>query len=169
MTVQDELRRIRSGPAHSEAAVGAGAFVLRGICPGNAAEVSGRIREVLHTVIGSIAHKPTEGEWLDRLPHWLKREFVPAMSQAEAAQWLARWESMTAREKAAEDHNAHWALEDWLYWFEPEQRHWEFWDCRAISEDLVRLSITPEDWPFAHAALDWLIRVAGATKVFEEE
>jgi hypothetical protein len=60
-----------------------------------------------------------------------------------------------------------WTAMDWLYWFEPEQRSWWWWDARA-TEDAFEIRVAVEDYPFGIGALRWLLKAAGARDVRDD-
>ncbi len=65
-----------------------------------------------------------------------------------------------------------WSLADWLYWFEPKQRFWYWWDAAVKSPELVRVALEVTEWPFpwdSLKSLKWLFRAAGAQRVTAEE
>ena len=170
MSVADEIQRLDTGLLPDEEPGGIGTITLVGLCKGDADEVAKRTCEVFRAVLVSGSTSwPTEAEWRDRLAGWFIDASAPEMTQEEAERWLERWRAMTAREKAAIEETKRWALADWLYWLQPSERQWEFWECRAKGKDVVRLTIKIDGWPIAHGALNWLLRAAGADRVVIEE
>lgn len=61
--------------------------------------------------------------------------------------------------------NRGWALTDWLYWLEPSQREWFWWDASVRGADslLVRVQVT--GWPTALGSLEWVLLASGAREV----
>ena len=49
------------------------------------------------------------------------------------------------------------------------ERQWEFWECKAKGNDVVRLTIKINGRPIAHGALNWLLRAAGAGRTVIED
>ena len=56
-----------------------------------------------------------------------------------------------------------WTLEGWLYWADPDERPWRWWDARVVDADHGTIEIQVADWPTPVAALPWLLLAAGAT------
>ena len=92
-----------------------------------------------------------------------------ARAQGDFAQWLERWETLSPEQRQVESADAGWSLEDWLYWFEFENRYWYWWDAKFLPEsDRILVQLEIDDWPFPSDALQWLFIVAGASS-FESE
>ena len=169
-SVANEIRRLDEGLRPDEACGGIGTVSLVGLCEVDPQLVACRVREVLRVVL-VIQSKPwpTETEWRLLLPDWFVATSSTEMTQDEAEQWLKKWRTMTVEQRAALDAIQRWSLADWLHWVQPSERQWEFWECVASNEHAVRLVIKIDAWPIAHAALDWLLRAAGANRVVVEE
>lgn len=58
-----------------------------------------------------------------------------------------------------------WTLADWLYWMEPDERQWFWWDARIDGEGATTVLVEVPRWPSATGALEWLLRAAGASSV----
>jgi hypothetical protein len=93
---------------------------------------------------------------------------APEVSQEEAERELARRRRLSWKARAELEARARWSLDNWLYWFEPPQRSWEWWDGRVEGADRVRISLVVDGFPFAWGALGWLLRAAGAVSVDSE-
>jgi hypothetical protein len=92
------------------------------------------------------------------------------MSPEKAKQWLTWWRSLPPAEQAKAEIEKDWSLENWLYWMEPSNRQWFWWDAKVLQEhDHIALAIQVEAWPFPWGALRWLFRAAGASAVEAEE
>ncbi len=61
-----------------------------------------------------------------------------------------------------------WSLEGWLYWMEPINRFWFWWEACATRDDHAVVAVEVTEWPFPWKALSWLLRAAGATSVGAE-
>lgn len=58
-----------------------------------------------------------------------------------------------------------WSLADWLHWLEPSQREWFWWDAFLQSRNTLLERVQVNGWPTPLGALEWLLRVCGATDV----
>lgn len=63
------------------------------------------------------------------------------------------------------DRESRWSLADWMYWMHPEEREWSWWDARVEGAGVASVLVEVPGWPMAVGALEWLLRVAGATEV----
>lgn len=149
---------------------------ITGSCPGNAAEIADRVRSVLVTVLVNLESScPSTDEWEKRIPGWLRDSFIDKSTHEKNVSRTKAWLSRTLEERIAssdrsEDSNKdQWFLPNWIYWFEAENRLWEFWQCYAPNPFEVRLEVLIDEIPVAHSALDWLISVAGARDIEAEE
>jgi hypothetical protein len=169
MTSPDELRRLQKGPRSDEDPGGIGTVTLVGLCRMNAPEVAERCRNVLTVVLSSRvdAEAPLH-HWDTSLPSWFVQACAPEMTLQEMERWLEEWRAMTPEQKRISGQSERWSLANWLHWFQPSERQWEFWDCQA-EPGMVRLRLQLDAWPFTHGALDWLLRAAGAHHVISEE
>jgi len=169
MTCRDELDRLAHGPAPGTQPGGIGTIAIVGLCRQDGRQVAERCREVLHAVLNAeVGPTPDLDEWHKCLPRWFTDACAPEMSDAEAQEWLERWQSMTPEEKTAAARAQAWTLADWLHWFQPSERAWRFWDCQA-DRSSVRLILEIDAWPVAHEAVDWLLRAAGAQEIVTED
>ena len=124
--------------------------------------VVGRVKEVLGIVLSNATQQSLES-WKKLLPKWFVLACADEITHEEAVR--RRNLPMEERERLA----AHWTLSAWLYWFEPEQRFWEWWDVDCISEKSFTVQILVSEHPFPSGALEWLLRAAGATEVLVSE
>lgn len=92
------------------------------------------------------------------------------MSPEQAKQWLAWWKGLPPTEQTRAEIEKDWSLDNWLYWMEPGNRQWFWWDAKMLEDyDHIALAIEVEAWPFPWGALRWLFRAAGASAVEAEE
>lgn len=54
-----------------------------------------------------------------------------------------------------------WSLRAWVYWFQPDQRAWRWWDAEPLDSKL-RVHLLVRERPYLRGALEWLLRVASA-------
>jgi hypothetical protein len=138
-----ERDRIERGPDPDESPP-AGATALTYACAGDAGEVLGRVREVLVEVIPAPRPWPSLDGWRERLPRW----FVEACSDDVLI-------STCVVDK--------WSLRAWVWWFQPEQRRWTWWDGQATGDELVITVVPTDAGSLLLGALHWLLEASGAT------
>jgi len=118
----------------------------------------------------SLSSWPTESEWRQLLPIWFTESCQPSQTQAEAERWLKWWQRLSPQEQAEAELNKDWSLDSWLYWMEPENRQWTWWDAKAVNDcDHLLVAVEVDCWPFPWGALRWLFRAAGASAVEAEK
>jgi hypothetical protein len=136
-----EAERLERGPDAGESAPGD--TVTFTYTASDAAATLDRLREVLKAVIPTPRPWPSLDEWKARLPAW----FVEACSDDVAI-------STCVVDK--------WSLRAWVWWFQPEQRRWTWWDAEA-SGDRVTLRLTPTGMgSLLLGALEWVLDASGA-------
>lgn len=165
MTHEVELRRIDSGPAPGARPIGI-LLELDAISSRRSRGVLAGVREVMKAVLSNIDPWPDLDGWRNVLPAWFVERSAPEQTKEEAERWLASWRKLPPEEQAKAEERG-WSLSNWLYWLEPEQRQWYWWDGRVIDQDTVRIVIDARDIPTALGALVWLLKAAGAERVAE--
>jgi hypothetical protein len=103
------------------------------------------------------------------MPAWFVESSAPEQSREEAERWLSWWRNLSAEEQAQVTRAQRWTLADWLYWLEPSERQWFWWDSVIESPDTLQVIVEVSGWPAPLGALDWLLRAAGAAEVAHEE
>lgn len=169
MIPPDELRHLGGDLGRDERPGGAGTASVVALCRDDAPGVAERAREVLRAVLESGGPLwPSAGEWRALLPAWFVEVCEPEQAREEAEQWLTWWRGLSSDEQAIAARERRWTLSDWLYWLEPSERQWFWWD--AVVEDLDRLRVVVEvpGWPAPLGALEWLLRASGAVEVVHE-
>lgn len=163
-----ERRHLLEGPAPDERPGGLGTVRLIVWCELGAEQVIERAREVLTLVNQHGAGEwPSDDDWRNSLPEWFVFRCAPDMSQAESDAELARWQSLSPEEQsewAAEP----WSLENWIYWFLPENRYWYWWDAKPLDGKVFVIAVEVHEHPFPSDALEWLLRASGAERITEE-
>lgn len=101
--------------------------------------------------------------WRQVLPSWFVLRCAPEQTKEEAERWLALawWRKLPAEEMARATDESGWSLANWLYWLEPEQREWYWWDGRVVDHDTARIVVDAQDVPATLGALEWLLKAAG--------
>ena len=138
-----EAERVTSGPPSDEAPPG-DSVTLTYDCADDPATVLERVREVLAAVIPPPRPWPSLDEWRERLPAW----FVDACSDDVQI-------STCVVDK--------WSLRAWVWWFQPEQRRWTWWDARTTDDGRIAVQVTPTgNGSLLVGSLEWLLEAAGA-------
>jgi hypothetical protein len=166
-----ELQRLEHRPTSTEMPQGVGIvrFLVR--CPYETSEVLAKAKEALKIVDkATLAGWPANGDLIPRLPQWFLSACAEEMSPDQATQWLSWWKSLPPEEQSKAEIEKDWSLDNWLYWMEPRNRQWFWWDAKVLEDyDHIALAIEVECWPFPWGSLRWLFRAAGAAAVEAEE
>jgi hypothetical protein len=161
---RDELERIQWGPEPGQALGGLGSVRIVTHCQAGAENVLNRAKRVLEIMCaGAPVSSASPEQWSRRLPEWFVKQLAPEPSDAEVAKYLSL--PYEERMKAKDDP---WTLSAWLYWFQPENRYWFWWDGVAADEKTLIVAIEVTEWPFPWGALKWLLKAAGAISVEAE-
>lgn len=163
----DEVRHLESGPRMDEAPRGSGLAALSIVSDGEVVAVIARAREVLRGVVASSAEGWDPDEVRLRLPAWFVAGCAPEKSAEEAQEWLDWWRGLDGDGQAKASRETPWSVEDWLFWLEPDERQWYWWDAVVDDDHSARVFVEIAGWPAALGALEWLLRAAGATTVEE--
>jgi hypothetical protein len=166
VTPEVELRHLDVGPRPDERSASVGTVTCVATCRGDSDRVGERAREVLRVVL-SQAHRqwPELSEWRRLLPSWFVESAAPEQSPEEVSQWLSWWRSLPAEEQSRVTREKPWTLADWLYWLEPAERQWFWWDASVEDSDTLKVVAQVVGWPAPLGALGWLLRAAGAIEV----
>jgi len=141
--VAAELDRLQHGPAPGEP-IPSDLVSVGAHCPDGAEPLLARVREVLAVVIVQPSPWPSTDAWRELLPGW----FVDACSDDERI-------TTCVVDK--------WSLRAWIYWFQPEQRRWLWWDATPDG-DLLTIRVKPTGvGSLLLGTLEWLLKAAGAT------
>lgn len=162
--LESELRRLADGPLPSEQIGGIGTVRFIARCTGDASDILERVKQILIIIdTESIAGWPAEDEWKNILPNWFVSVCAPSRTREQAEQWVTWWKTLPPDEQARVKKEKKWALDDWLYWMQPDNRQWFWWDAKAL-EDVTSIVVAVEvdGWPFPWGALRWLFIAAGA-------
>jgi hypothetical protein len=169
--LQNESRRLDKGLLPQERPNGVGAVTFIASCPHGTDAVLHNVKEVLKTVDNAILSGwPLNESAKPKLPDWFVAACANRMSPQQAEQWLKWWKGLSAEDQARAELEKQWALDDWLYWMEPENRQWYWWDAETGKDHTkLRFAVEVSAWPFPWGALRWLFRAAGASAVQPEE
>jgi hypothetical protein len=166
----EERRHLDVGSRPGEQPGGVGTVTVAIRCRGDAGEVAERTRAVLRAVLAHAGPPwPSLAEWRRLLPVWFIEASAPERSAEESERWLAWWHSLPPVERGEATRARRWTLANWLYWLEPSERQWFWWDAAVESPDALRVTVEVSGWPAPLGALEWLFRAAGAVEVTLEE
>jgi len=169
--LESELRRVAKGPSANEKPGGIGTVRFTVRCPIGTADVLAKAKSVLEAVDNAtLAGWPSNEKAAPQLPQWFIDRCAPPITQEEAERQLAWRKSLPLEEQNRLRNETDWSLDNWLYWMEPSNRQWFWWDAKVLEDyDHIALAIEVEAWPFPWGALRWLFRAAGASAVEAEE
>jgi hypothetical protein len=169
--IKMEIARLKQPSSSHETPEGVGTvrFIIR--CPLGADLVLENAKCVLELVASnSFGSWPDEAEWRQILPDWFVAACAPSPSQEESDRWLKWWQGLSPQEQSEAEINKDWSLDSWLYWMEPENRQWTWWDGQVVPGcDHVLVAVEVDSWPFPWGALRWLFKASGASAVESEE
>ena len=140
-----ESERLVRGPRPGERPGGLGLPRMDFAADGDAAAVVDRARDVMLRLAGLPASAFNDVATGGLLPGWFLAAFARQPLAGQCPQ------------------DGDWTLEGWLYWADPGERPWLWWDARAADADHGTIEIQVADWPTPVAALSWLLLAAGAT------
>jgi hypothetical protein len=169
--LEAELRRLKNAPRPDEKPGGAGTVRFVAQCPHGASDILAKVTSLLKT-IDEVALNgwPTDEQWAVKLPEWFTSACAPPMTQEKAERWLAWWKGLPPDEQARAEIEKDWSLDSWLYWMEPNNRQWFWWDAKALDDcDHILVAIEVEAWPFPWGSLRWMFKAAGASALEPEE
>jgi hypothetical protein len=163
-----ECQRLTVPPSPEATPDGLGTVQFVATCPGNASQVLSRTKELLLLFCEqSPSAWPSLAQWRNMLPRWFLDRCAPEMTQEQAEKWLAWWRGLPPEERERVEREKDWSLENWLYWMEPANRTWTWWDACDQDANTLIVAIEVIDWPFPWGAFRWLLLAAGAEKVEE--
>jgi hypothetical protein len=160
----DEIRHLREGPRVGEQPGDAGLIAFEVEVPtGTAVDALNRCRDVLSPII---LHQhgdwPGLDSWRTLLPVWFVLACGAEESPEDAERWLSWWRQLPAAEQQQAADERPWSLADWLYWMQPENREWFWWDARVSDRGGLRVYVEVAAWPAPVGSLQWLFRAVGA-------
>ena len=131
-------------------------------CNRNNDEVLFKAKEV----IGVVLHENMKEEYIqtvlrDKLPNWFVEKCAKELSDEEKRAYLERKRSLPLEEQIALANSRGWSVENWIHWFEPENRAWFWWSCKLEGDSKIVLSIAVDSWPTATGSLEWLFTACG--------
>jgi len=165
--IEGELRRLNRAPAPDEKSSGVGTVSFVARCPLGGKDVWARVISVLKIVDETaLTGWPTDEQWAVKLPEWFTSSCAAPMTQEQAERWHAWWKGLSAVEQAKAESEKRWSLDSWLYWLQPENRQWFWWDATELGDsDHIIVAVEVEAWPFPWGSLRWLFKAAGASNL----
>ena len=161
-----ESYRLNHGPKQEEPIPGIGTVVFSVICDGNAEEVLNTSKSVMRAICSQSESKwPNDTTWRTLLPQRFVSACADEMTPEEVEQWLKNWQRLNQEQREAEERNRNWSLANWLYWLQPSERLWQWWDAEAIDPSCIIVCFAVKSWPFGSGAISWLFRGSGAKEV----
>lgn len=169
MIPPEELRHVTEGFRPGEVPGGAGLveIIVHGT---DARSVLARVREVLHAVLDqSGSGWPDVADWRHLLPEWFVVASAPEHTHRDNEDWLTWWRQLSPDERVKVEQDQPWSLTDWLHWMQPDNRTWFWWDADVEDEHTMKVYVEVIGWPAPLGALEWLLKAAGASEVWQQE
>jgi hypothetical protein len=164
-----ELMRLSSGQCGDSPPAGLDRFEAEVVCASDAEEVLARTKEVFQVILQQRPeHWPSLEEWRKLLPNWFVEASGPEQTEAEARAGLERWRSLPPDEQLRELSNERWAIGEFVHWFQPPERECWWWGAAVRGPNKLLICLVVEEPTPSHAALDWLLRAAGAVEIIDE-
>lgn len=168
--MSDELTRLTVGPDVDEVPRSGLLLELRGASDLLGADVMmARVKDALRIVAtASNGAWPDLQDWRELLPSWLVDACAEEESPEESERWLIWWRALDEKERLEAANSRKWSLADWLHWLQPGERQWSWWDSSVAEDGSLRLVVEVAGWPSPIGALEWLVRAAGAHRIYLE-
>lgn len=168
--IDGELQRLKYGASLSDKPGGVGAVIFFVRCPFGISAVLTKAKAVLEAVDEAVLLGwPENGEIILDLPEWFVSACEAEMSEEQAKVWFAWFKELPLDEQIRVENEKKWSLSNWLYWMEPNNRQWFWWDIvEILGEDRLTVAVIAEAWPFPYGAFKWLFYAAGALSIEAE-
>ncbi|MCA9578504.1 MAG: hypothetical protein KC668_23890 [Myxococcales bacterium] len=90
--------------------------------------------------------------------------WVPGEPKSFVPEGIPHWfrQACATPTESTEDR---WALDEWLFWCDPDERQWFWWDACTTGPDTGEVLIETTGVPFPTVALRWSLRACGAENV----
>lgn len=160
-----ELARLRDGVAGAGPPTG---FVVTFRARHTEPELAlARMRELLLATVPRMGDHEDDAA-LAAVPPWFARACRPERTREESDAESARLRSRSDAERAEHARTARWSAEGWLFWLEPDERSWWWWDGRPDGPDHLVVEVLTHGHPYGNGSLLWLLRAAGCTDLHED-
>jgi hypothetical protein len=165
-----ELDLVMGRPPKDSSPQGLGTVRFIIDCPDDASSVLERAKSVMAAVdSAALQGWPSNNYAVPVLPEWFTSACVPERSKEEEDQWLKWWRGLSYEEKLREGAEMKWSLSNWLYWLQPVNRQWFWWEASVQKgSNKIVLAVEVDGFPFPWEPLSWLFLAAGAATVEEE-
>ena len=163
--LERELVFLQCGPTPADKPMGVGTvdFVVR--CNHDAPSVLARAKSVLELVDQAGLHEwPAGSAWFEIIPDWFKARCAPELGPNEAELKLAKWKKLPPEQQRQMEEEG-WSVLNWIYWLDPDNRTWYWWNDAVRDANTIQVTVEAEDWPMPWGSLRWLFRAAGAVQV----
>jgi hypothetical protein len=166
LTARGELARLLLGAEDDARPGGIGTVRFVVTCPGDAPDVLSRGRKALECVLrGGTDPWPSLEQWRTVLPSWFVERCAPETTREQEERRLTL--PIEERQRLVDAEG--WCVSAWVYWFQPDERQWFWWDAAVLDDNTIIVAVEVEGWPFPWGSLAWLFRAAGATDIAAEE
>jgi len=169
-----ERKRLTNAPLLSEKPTGIGTIRFVVACESNAETILSLAKEVLK-IVGNAYDSdwPDLVSWKKILPKIFVDNCEPEIAKRDMDHRIAYRKSLPWEEQQRLMINEKWSLDNWLYWLEPENRTWFWWDAilleKPIRDTHFIVAVVVLEWPFPWGALKWLFKACGALDVVSED
>lgn len=169
--LEAELRRLDRGPLPGEAPQGFDKISCLARCsPDTAMEVLENAKSVLRCVDEmTLQGWPLNDGQLKKLPGWFVEACAPRRTQAEAEEHMKWWKSLPREEQIRTAREERWTLESWIYFFNPAERIWHWWDAEIDLSGNILVTLEVDEWLCPIGETRWLFRASGAASFDEIE
>ncbi|PJR62406.1 hypothetical protein [Raoultella sp. T31] len=169
-----ERKRLACAPSLSDKPTGIGSVRFVVSCESNAEHIMSLAKEVLKVISDAYETEwPDLVSWKEMLPDFFVDSFEPEISKEDMDKRIAYRNSLPWKEQQKLLADEKWSLDSWLYWLEPENRTWFWWDAALLEEPIREtyfiVAVVVLEWPFPWGALKWLFKACGALDVVSEE
>ncbi|ADO50548.1 hypothetical protein [[Enterobacter] lignolyticus] len=169
-----ERERLTNAPSLSDEPTGIGTVRFVVSCESNAENILSLAKNVLKTVDDAYdSDWPDLASWKKILPKIFVDNCEPEISKRDMDHRIAYRKSLPWEEQQRLMINERWSLDNWLYWLEPENRTWFWWDAVLLEEPIrdthFIVAVVVLEWPFPWGALKWLFKACGALDVVSED
>lgn len=169
-----ERERLISAPSLSDKPTGIGSVRFIVSCESNTESILTLAKDVLKIVSNVYESDwPDLASWEKILPDIFVDNCEHEISKESMDKRIAYRKSLPWEEQQKMIADEKWSLDSWLYWLEPENRTWFWWDAvlleGPIRETHFIVAVTVMEWPFPWGSLKWLFKACGALDVVPED
>lgn len=172
--ILQERKRLICAPSLMDKPTGIGSVRFVVSCESNAGSILSLAKDVLK-VVSKVYESdwPDLASWKEMLPEIFVDSCEPEISKEDMDKRIAYRRSLSWEEQKKLLADEKWSLDNWLYWLEPENRTWFWWDATLLEEPIrdthFVVAVIVLEWPFLWGALKWLFKACGALDVVSED